>query len=104
MLNKFDQQQFILIQQNINEYESQKPSLDSLMALTQSIEKRLDSLKSIDNTWKEAFRTEWWELEFTSSLMIDNEKENLTKEDEEAVSTALNNMKTMINEALFNQA
>ena len=94
------QKQFMLMKQSINAYESQKPSLDSLIVLTQSIESLLDSLTSIDNTWKEAFRTEWWELEFTSSLLIDDEKEDLTTEDVGAVSTALNNMKAMINQAL----
>ena len=52
----------------------------------------------MDGEWIEKFRTEWWELEYTSALMIDNDEVDLTPEDEEAVSTALKNMKSMIDQ------
>ncbi len=102
MLRKFNEQQLLLMKQRILSFEKTKFSLDSLLYLTKSLEELLDSLKNIDDKWKESFRTEWWELEFTSSLMIDKEVEDLTKEDEDSVSLALQNMKIMIDDALNN--
>ncbi len=82
--------------QSITAYEKKPHSLESLLEITRSIETFIDSLNEIDPMWIETFRTEWWELEFTSALMIENEQEYLSDEDEKAVSQALLNMKMMI--------
>ena len=99
-INKLEKHQLLLMKESVALYENQPSSLENLVTLTQSLEKSINSLKTIDNDWKEAFRTEWWELEFTSSLMIDNEVDQLSEEDEEAVSIAIKNMKKMLDQAL----
>lgn len=71
--------------------------------ITRSLEELLDSLKTVDQEWKSTFKTEWWELEFTSSLMMDEEREELTQEDREAIAQALQNMKNLLEKILSSE-
>jgi hypothetical protein len=60
----------------------------------------LNVLENIDEAWRETFRTEWWELELISSVMMDEEVDDLTREDKDKILQALQNMKIMIEKAL----
>jgi len=78
MIDPFNEKQLLLMKRTIAHYEQTPPTLESLLALTQSLEELLNSLQKIDQEWKETFRTQWWELELRASVMMDEEIDDLT--------------------------
>ncbi|MBS0647905.1 MAG: hypothetical protein JSS10_01615 [Verrucomicrobia bacterium] len=99
-MNPFNEKQLLLMKRGIAHFEQTPPTLESLLALTQSLEELLDSLQNIHEEWKETFRTEWWELELIVSVMMDEEIDDLTAEDNQAISEALSNIKALIDTQL----
>ena len=65
------------MKQIIKDFAQAPPSLDSLLYMSGSLEALLNLLQNVDVQWKETFRTEWWELELTSSIMMDEERDAL---------------------------
>ena len=100
MNKKSDQAHLLLMQETIVRFEQSPFSLETLLSVTRSLEELLNVLVDVDQDWKELFRTQWWELELTSSLMMDEEREDFTEEDKQSVSLALKNMKEMIKKNL----
>jgi len=96
MVNEPDQRLFALMKEALENYNVN--SLSNLLMISNKIDSIISSFNDVDPSWKEAVRTEWWELEYTAALMIDNQKEVLSKEDEEVVSKALYDMKVLLKE------
>lgn len=78
-------------------FEKNLNHLSDLLSATKSLEDILDKLNIIP--LKEDLRSEWWELELISSVMIDKNVENISEESRKNIATALENMKNMIDEA-----
>ncbi len=84
----------------IQNFEKTTPFLDNLLDITKSLEELLSSLKNIDDDWKTAFQTEWWELELISAILMDKEIDEISETGKQKISQALENMQAMIDTAL----
>ena len=106
MLNEFDKHHLNLIKNSILNFQKREEiDLDSLLLITKSIEEILNVLKNLDKHFKEDLITEWSELEIISSLMMADEEEEATLDDEsrKTIFYSLENIKEMINAALNNR-
>lgn len=96
MITNHNKTQLELVLQRVEIFEQSPLSLSTLLSLTRSLEESIKLLSIDDKEWTDSLISEWWELEFTSSLMMDKETENFTDEDKENLELALQNMKVMI--------
>lgn len=98
MKNESDHHHLLLLKGTIDSFQKAPLTLEGLLEVTRKIEELLDVLKEINPEWKESFRTEWWELEYISSMMIDEETEEFTEEDRKILAQAFATMKEMLSD------
>jgi len=87
------------IRKVIDNFQNKEWNIHNLKEITYSLEGAInwiDNYEEIDKNWVEKLRSEWWELELTSSLMIDNNEDSLTNEDIKVVKKALQNILSLI--------
>ncbi len=88
----------LLMKRSIEGFEQTPLNLESLLLITGNLEDLLDKLKNVSHEWKESFRTEWWELELISAVLMDNEETEISNDGREKIFEATEKMKTMIDE------
>ena len=88
-----DRQQHLIMQNLILAFEQFPLTLENLLSFTQSLEALINTIEHKD---KESFRTLWWEFELVSAVMLDEEREEFTDEEKEAIATALSDLKKLI--------
>ena len=88
---------FEKIKSEIQKFKQKKWDLKSLLKLTEDLEQFIEN---IDEQYKEKVRTQWWELELTTSLMINNDQKILTEEDHQVVNEALESIVQISDEAI----
>lgn len=99
-ISEYDLRQFNLMVDFINEYENGLPNLASLGKLVSDLEALQSALENASESFYQAFRALWGELETTYAVMLDEERTLPNKIDESLINDAIAKLKVLINSRL----
>lgn len=98
MVSEYNKRQLNLMLEKILMYR--KNSIE-LLYLIGDLEALLEVLEDIDLSWKEEFRSIWWDLEYRYAIAIDENKQVLSVDEESEILGALNELEGHINQLLI---
>jgi len=92
-MSDYDNRQYRLMMQRIEEFEKSKIGLQRLIA---DLDALLCSLQKADETWRSSFQKEWGVLEEVYAIALDKGSEKLPTEHWDLIDNALGNMKRLL--------
>jgi hypothetical protein len=96
-MNEHDLRQLRLMRDLLQQYDSGKTDLSSLIA---GLEALLDALESATEEWKRAFRRQWGVLEIEYAVALDREQTALSDDSLERISRAVEDIRCLLAEHL----
>lgn len=89
----YDARQINIMKEKISLFKEGKLNIRYLI---DDLEALLGCLKTVDDLWKQKFLSEWWQLEETYAVAINENKKHLDNQDEEVVRQALDKIDMLI--------
>lgn len=89
----YDQRQLNLMDEQLSQFESGKIDLQHVISGLKSLQ---NSLRTIDQHWKEKFTADWWTLEQVYAVSLDRKKTTLSPKDSTLVKQAISNLKNLL--------
>lgn len=92
----FNQRQYRLMLQMLNDYENEQMSLSSLIA---GLEGLLGFLEGVSESWRQRFLQLWGVLEDIYSIRVDEGRSKLTDEETQVILQTISDLKDFIRSA-----
>lgn len=94
-MNEYDKRQLDLMIKNINKYIENKIRLKDLIDNLRGL---LDCLQTINQDWKNKFRSEWWTLEQIYAVKQYKKQKELSNDEKKMIHATLKNINDLLAE------
>ena len=92
-MNEFDQRQYQLMKQCIEDFEIGNANF---RVLIDSLKGLLNVLQEAEDEWKASFRSAWWTLEEVYAVASDRKQNYLSNEEQKLVYEAIDEIKQLL--------
>jgi hypothetical protein len=89
----YDLRQIDLMASQISRFETGDVSQSQLI---NDLDSLLSCLKTVDQNWKNSFKSEWWTLEQVHAVALDRKQASLPPDSKALLTEALGNLKKLI--------
>jgi hypothetical protein len=92
-MHAHDREQYQLMEAYLVKFESGKSGLHELIENLYGV---INGLQATEQEWKDAFQSEWWNLEQVYAVAVDREQKVLDTESQNLVYETIKNMKSLL--------